>query len=367
VKAIGMFVDTYLQHYVSYKGELAWNYEDGCVLIGAQRLYEATNDKKYYDFVYSYMDKRIDSEGNIAKFSYTEYNIDNVNSGKVLFLLLKVSNEERFKKALDKVYYQLRIQPRTKDGNFWHKSRYPYQVWLDGLYMAQPFYTQYETEFNNKANYVDIYNQFCNVRRLLFNEDKGLYYHGYDETRTMNWADKKTGVSPNFWARAVGWYTMALIDTLEVMSDQIFEYHRELQKIFKEIIKSIVKYQDSNSSMWYQVLAKEGESGNYLETSASLMFAYSIFKGVRLGFVSEDYLDYGKNAFEGTVKKFLVEKDGKTSLGGICIMAGLNGVVTFNGNRDGSYEYYLSEAVGSDDPKGTGPLMMAFSEMLRLK
>lgn len=356
------YLEEYLKNYKPYKGEMKWNYEDGCTLVGLEKLYLATGEKKYFDFIQDYMDKRIGENGKIAEFSLTEYNIDNINSGKVLFNLYKELKDEKYRKAIDEVYYQLKIQPRTLEGGFWHKSRYPYQVWLDGLYMALPFYTQYETEYNNMEKYDDIFKQFSNVKKYMYSEEYGLYYHGYDETKTMNWANKLTGLSPNFWARSIGWLAMALIDSLELMNEQVFEYHRELEKMFKELMKNVVKYQHQ-SGLWFQVMTKENEKGNYLESSASLMFSYAILKGVRLGYLSEEYLEAGKKAFEGTLEMFLVEKEGQLKLDGICIMAGLNGIVSFNGDRDGSYEYYLSEPVGSDDPKGTGPLMMAYSEI----
>ncbi|MBN1469198.1 MAG: glycoside hydrolase family 88 protein [Fusobacteriaceae bacterium] len=362
---IEKYLESYLKNYKPYKGEMKWNYEDGCTLIGVEKMYMATGDKKYYDFIYNYMNKRINDNGKISEFSLTEYNIDNINSGKVLFNLYKETKNEKYRKAIDEVYYQLKIQPRTLAGGFWHKSRYPYQVWLDGLYMSLPFYAQYETEFNNMEKYSDVFKQFKNVRDLMYSEEYGLYYHGYDETKMMNWANKETGLSPNFWLRSIGWLAMALIDTIEVMNEQIFEYHRELQKIFKELIKGILKYQNQ-SGLWYQVMGKEDEKGNYLESSGTLMFSYAILKGVRLGYLPEEYLENGKKAFEGTIEKYLVDENGEIKLKGICIMAGLNGIVSFNGDRDGSYEYYLSEPVGEDDPKGTGPLMMAYSEILMI-
>lgn len=360
------YLEDYLHRYKPYKGELKWNYEDGCTLIGVEKMYKATGDKKYFDFIYKYMDKRVEENGKIKEFSLLEYNIDNINSGKLFFNLYEETKEERFRKAIDEVYYQLKIQPRALNGGFWHKSRYPYQVWLDGLYMALPFYAEYETKFHGMENYNDIFKQFKNVKEFMYSEEFGLYYHGYDETKTMNWANKETGLSENFWARSIGWLAMALVDTLETMSEQVFEYHRELQKMFKELIKNIMKYQDL-SGMWYQVMAKETEKGNYLETSATLMFSYAILKGVRLGFLPEEYKENGVIAFNSTIEKFLIEENSKLRLDGICIMAGLNGLVSFNGDRNGSYEYYLSEPIGFDDPKGTGPLMMSYSEILMIQ
>lgn len=358
------YIEAYLKSYQDYKTE--WNYEDGCILIGAEALYKATKDKKYLEFILNYLDKRIDKNGKIADLNPVEYNIDNINSGRVLFTAFKETNNIKYEKATESVKYLLNIHPRTLEGNFWHKGRYPYQVWLDGLYMAQPFLTIYSNEKNDENGIKDVLNQFRNVRKNLFCDDKKLYFHGFDETKTMNWADKETGRSKNFWARAVGWYAMALVDVIEGIDNVAFKsYKDELVKLYVELMEGIVKYQDE-SGLWYQVMALEGKEGNYLETSATLMFAYSLLKGVRLNLIDKIYLEKGRKAFDGVVTNNLKEKAGKLELGNICIMAGLNGLIPFNGDRDGSFEYYISEKVGSNDPKGVGPLFKAYSEIILL-
>lgn len=362
-KNIDAYVKGYLKNYKAYKDK--WNYEDGCVLSGAEYLYKATNDRDYYDFIYNYLDKTIDENGEVYKFSVKEFNIDSINSGKVLFDIYNETKEERFRKAIDKIYYQLQVHPRTLEGNFWHKVIYPYQVWLDGLYMAQPFYARYETEYNKKEKYEDIYKQFSKVRERMYSEETGLYLHAYDETKLFDWADDETGLSSNYWARSIGWYAMALVDVLDEMSEQIFEYHRELQKMFKELMTGVLKYQDKESGMWYQVMACEDREGNYLETSGTSMFAYALLKGLRLGYLDDSFGEAGAKAFEGMCERFLGEEDGKLVLKNICHMAGLNGIAVNKKDRDGSYEYYLSEPVVSDDAKGVGPFMMAYAEYLR--
>lgn len=361
-KKLDRYAENYLSKYSDYKEY--WNYEDGCTLIGTELLYKATGDNKYFNFIKEYMDRRVGAEGKIATLNISEFNIDAINSGRALFNVYKETGDERYRRAIEEVMYQLVVHPRTKEGNFWHKGRYPYQVWLDGLYMAQPFYAMYAKEFGGEENLNDILNQFKNVKKYMYSEKKGLYYHGYDETRRMNWADGETGASPNFWARSIGWYAMALVDVIEVLDDTT--HHRaELVELFEETIAGVMRYQDE-SGLWYQVMTYEEREGNYLETSATLMFAYSILKGVRLGVISESYREAGVKAFNATVERFMPETDSGTALTGICIMAGLNGIVPFNGDRNGSYEYYISEEVGQDDPKGVGPLFMAYSEMVLL-
>ncbi|SKA73725.1 unsaturated rhamnogalacturonyl hydrolase [Clostridium sp. USBA 49] len=355
------FIDAYIENYKNYKEN--WNYEDGCVLKGALDLYKITQEEKYKSFILKYMNLYIDKDGNIKGYNFKNYNLDDINSGKVLFDLYEMTKDEKYKKAIEHLYKQVKEQPRTDEGNFWHKNIYPYQVWLDGLYMVMPFYIKYINEFGDKKNILDIYSQFINVQKHMRNVKNGLYYHGYDEKRQELWADKETGVSPNFWGRAEGWFVMALVDVIEEMDEEFFQQYEELKNMFKEAIDALLKYQDIETGMWYQILDKGGKQGNYVETSATCMIAYSILKGSRLGYLPLSYKDYGIKAFNGTLKKYFIKLEGKYSLGGICSVAGLGN----NPYRDGSYEYYISEKVVSNDPKGVGAFLMVYGEMLRLK
>jgi len=352
------FIDVYLQNYRSYKDK--WNYEDGCVLKGSWDLYRSTGAEKYKEFVLRYIDGFIDGDGNIKGYDPRRHQLDDINSGKVLFDLFGVVQESRLINAIECMYKQIKSQPRTKDGNFWHKDIYPDQVWLDGLYMVMPFYIKYEKKFNNSSNIRDIINQFINVRKYMKNEKTGLYYHGYDESRQEAWSDKATGVSPNFWGRAEGWFMMALIDVLEEMNGMAAEFKEELLYMFREAIDSLLKYQDTATGMWYQVIDKGQAEGNYLEASATLMIAYSILKGCRLGFLEQEYRQYGEKAFNGTVNKYLILDGNKISLVGICSVAGLGN----SPYRDGSFKYYISEKIVSNDPKGVGALLMVYSEAM---
>lgn len=355
---IQKFIDDYIKNYRNYKE--SWNYEDGCVLKGALDLYNSTGEEKYRTFVLKYADSYIDVDGNIKGFNPRNYHLDDINSGKVLFDLYEFTKDERYKMAIQHLYEQILIQPRAQESNFWHKDIYPYQVWLDGLYMVMPFYIRYEKRFGSKERLADICGQFLNVRKYMRNTEKGLYYHGYDESRKEAWADKETGLSSNFWGRAAGWFVMALIDVLEEMDEEMFKQYKELRVMFEEAIAGLLKYQDTKTGMWYQVLDKGGEEGNYLETSATLMIAYSILKGCRLTYLPKEYRNYGQKAFNGTLEKYFICSEGK--LGGICSVAGLGNTPY----RDGSYEYYIGEKVVFDDPKGVGALFMAYNEVLKV-
>lgn len=344
---------------------VGWNYIDGCMILALLEIYQTTGEEKYYEFANAFIDHRVREDGSISGYSVDEYNLDNVNAGKTLFALYDINGKEKYRRAIDLIYSQVQTQPRTAEGNFWHKKIYPNQVWLDGMYMAQPFYMEYETRFNGKKNYEDIFGQFHNVIEHMRDPKTGLYYHGYDASRTVFWCDKETGLSQNFWLRALGWYSMALLDTLdkcEVCRECEKEYEY-LKQAFVDLTDSMLKLQNE-SGLWYQLPALGGKEPNYLETSGSAIMAYSLLKGVRLGFLPENYRVYGLKAFRGICNAYLKEKNGQLSLGGICLVAGLG--PADNPRRDGSFAYYMSEPVVEDDAKGVGPLLLAYTEMRRL-
>lgn len=342
-----------------------WNYVDGCMILALLEIYQATGEKKYYEFADAFINHRVQEDGSITGYSVEEYNLDNVNAGKTLFSLYELNGKEKYRKAIELIYSQVKTQPRTKEGNFWHKKIYPYQVWLDGMYMGQPFYMEYETKFNNKENYGDIFSQFANVVKYLRDEKTGLYFHAYDESKTVFWCDKETGLSEHYWLRALGWYSMALLDTLakcEPGEEYQAEYEN-LKQVFIDYIDSMLKYQHE-SGLWYQLPALGGKEPNYLETSGSSIMAYCLLKGVRLGFLPESYRAYALKAFNGVCDRYLKEKNGSLSLGGICLVAGLG--PESDKRRDGSFEYYMSEPIVEDDAKGVGPLLLAYTELRRL-
>lgn len=344
-----------------------WNYIDGCMIKAILEMYAITKDEKYFRFADAFIDCKVKEDGTIDGYDVNELNIDNVNAGKTLFELYDLTGKEKYRKAIDLVYSQIKNMPRTKEGNFWHKNIYPNQVWLDGLYMCQPFYMEYETRFNDKKNYGDIFNQFAQVVKNMRDSETGLYYHAYDSSREMFWCDKVTGLSQNFWLRALGWYSMALLDTLDKTDISGNEEHRaaceEMKKAFLDLMDAMLRYQDE-SGMWYQVVNVGGMEKNYLETSGSAIMAYALLKGVRLGFLPENYRENGKKAFRGICDRYLsTDKEGNLHLDGICLVAGLGGKEM----RPGTFDYYMSEPVVKDDAKGVGPFLLAYTEMLRLE
>ncbi len=343
------------------KMKSGWNYIDGCMILAMLETYQTTGEKRYYDFAEAFIDHRVQEDGTIDGYSVEEYNIDNVNAGKTLFMLYEMTGKEKYRKAIDLIYSQVQTQPRTEEGNFWHKKIYPNQVWLDGMYMGQPFYMEYETRFNDKKNYDDIFSQFFNVVDKCRDEKTGLYYHAYDCSREMFWCDKVTGLSQNFWLRALGWYAMALLDTLDKCDRSVCEENYDkLKEVYIDYMNALKNFQDE-SGMWWQVPNFPGRERNYLETSGSAILSYAFLKGVRLGFLPEEFAVAGEKAFKGICDRYLTTEEGNMSLDGICLVAGLGGKQM----RDGTYDYYMSEPIVKDDAKGVGPFLLAYTEMLR--
>ena len=337
-----------------------WNYIDGCMIKAIIELFLITRNHRYLDFADAFTGRFVREDGSIESYDPKEYNLDHVNAGKTLFDLYKLTGKEKYRRAMDTVYSQLKEQPRTSTGNFWHKKIYPHQIWLDGLYMAQPFYMQYEAEYNGCKNCEDSYQQFLQVYGRMRDPLNGLYYHAYDDSRQMFWCDKVTGLSENFWLRAMGWYAMGLIDTMEVMPESMACQKARLNAIYKELIDAMLPYQDQATGMWYQVVNRGGIAPNYLEESGSAIFAYAIMKSVRLHYLPEEYFKYGQKAFDGICSTYLSEKDGSLQLGGICLVAGLGNTDM----REGTFEYYMREPVVENEAKGIAPLILAYIETM---
>ena len=362
-----MLFDLYFNRYAKWFAEYdrnTWNYEDAIVLIGLRELYSATGDKKWRDAVKAFMDRYINEDGTIRLYDRSEYNLDRVPGGRPLFDLLKETGEEKYRKAIEELAEQMRTQPRAKCGSFWHKQIYPNQVWLDGLYMGLPFYTLYANLTGDASIYDDVVKQFRNAREHIFDEEKKIYYHAWDESMSIFWADKKTGLSANFWSRALGWYLMALADVYEYMPESRKEDRETIAAIWKEAMDGMLLYQDKESGMFYQLTALKGTEGNYLETSSTMMVSYSLFKGALLGvFNDRHYVESAMAALIGTAVQKFTFTNGKLSLGGMCKGAGLGPDGNFK--RDGSVAYYLAEEVVADEQKGTGVSMLAYAEYIK--
>jgi unsaturated rhamnogalacturonyl hydrolase len=344
---------------LDFSDKLRWNYCHGLVCQSFLDVYDRYGDKKFYTYVDNYADTMIYDNGEIIAYKPNEYNIDRINTGKILYRLYNTSKTEKYKLALDLQRSQLKTHPRTSEGGFWHKNVYPCQIWLDGQYMGLPFYAQYGKEFNEPAIFDDVAKQIKLVRKHLYDPQTGLYRHGWDECRKQQWADSITGQSPNVWGRADGWFALAMVDVLDFMPKNHPD-RDSIITIFEEFTKAIVKYQDPQSGVWYQVLDKGNQKGNYLESSCSTMFVYALLKGVRMGYLDKSMLKPAKKGYQGILKQFIkTNTDNTISITQGCAVAGLGGKPF----RSGSYDYYISEPVRDNDPKAVGPFIMASLEM----
>ena len=339
-----------------------WNYIDGCMITSLLEMSRITSDRRYFDFAESFIDYYVNEDGSILGYDVEKYNLDDLNEGRVLFELYRASGKEKYRLAIENQKKQLENQPRTCTSNFWHKLIYPNQIWLDGIYMAQVFSTLYAKEYGGK-DYSDMLNQIKNVNKYMQNSENGLYYHGLDCSKSVFWADKESGLSKNFWLRSIGWFTVALVDIIEIIDDE--SARAELVGIFADLIESITKFRDE-SGLYYQVVDQGGREGNYLETSGSSMIAYAQLKGARLGVIDSRFATLGKATFDGICDRYLtVSEGGELNLGGICLVAGLG--PENNTRRDGSYEYYISEPVVENDAKGVAPFVLCYTEILRMR
>ncbi|MBQ7488707.1 MAG: glycoside hydrolase family 88 protein [Clostridia bacterium] len=338
-----------------------WNYIDGCMMTALLSMTDITGDARYFGFAESFIDSFIGDDGSIRTFNPDKHSIDDINEGRVLFELYQKTGKEKYRLAADRLVQALLDQPRTEEGNFWHKAIYPNQVWLDGLYMGQVFYVLYEKYFGTQ-NYADTVRQFENVRDHMRDSNTGLYFHGYDQSRKAFWADPVTGRSRSFWLRAIGWFTISLIDILEQLPDS--SGRDSLAAIYRDLMASLDRFADPETGMYWQVIDQPGREGNYLETSGSSMIAYAMLKGARLGILDKEYAAKGRKTFDGIVNRYLSFTGNTLNLGGICLVAGLG--PENNPRRDGTYEYYISEPIVENDAKGVAPFLLCYTEIKRL-
>ncbi|GAB2856078.1 glycoside hydrolase family 88 protein [Hymenobacter ruber] len=338
-----------------------WGYEQGLMMYAMERIWERTGDAKYFSYIKKNLDYSVQADGSIIRYKQEDFNLDNMATGRALLLLsqMSVPGNEKYIKAVQYLRKQLDGQPRTKEGGFWHKKIYTNQMWLDGLYMAEPFYANYSQVFNQAAGFDDVAKQFALIEKHLVDPKTGLLYHGYDESKEQAWANKTTGQSPNFWDRGIGWYGMALVDVLDYFPAN-HPQRPMLIKALQRLAPALAKYQDPKTGTWSLVMGQEGRKGNYAEASGSSMFVYALAKGVRLGYLDKKYAEVAKKGYDGLLKTFVeTEPSGALAFNGTVSVGGLGG----KPYRDGSFEYYLTEPLRKNDLKGVGPFILASTEM----
>ena len=341
-----------------------WGYTHGLVVKAMLEEWKYTGDTAYFNYAKIYADSLIEPNGKIKTMNYHSFNIDNINPGKILFDLYAQTQDPKYRMAMDTLCKQMSEQPRTSEGGFWHKLKYPHQLWLDGIFMASPYLTQYGVTFGDTAQFADVVNQITLIARKTYDPATGLYYHGWDESKEQAWANKETGCSPNFWSRSIGWYAAALVDVLDYLPEQIAG-RDSILSIARDLAGAIVKYQDPESGVWYQVTDQGNREGNYLESSASALFVYFLSKAVNKGYIGTEYKGVIDKAFDGMIRNFIrQEADGTYTITNCCAVAGLGGDKVY---RDGSFEYYIGEPVIDNDPKSVGSFILAAIEYEKMQ
>lgn len=335
-----------------------WSYDQGVILKGIEGIWNATGDGNYFRYIQKCLDHYVQEDGSISGYRPDEFNIDHINNGKLILFLYQVTGKEKYKKAADLLRDQLHKHPRTSEGGFWHKNIYPWQMWLDGLYMGQPFYAEYAKIFHEDTAFNDITRQFVLMERHARDSKTGLLYHGWDESKQQKWANKETGLSPHFWGRALGWYGMAMVDVLDHFPPN-HPGRDSIIGILNRFANAIVKYQDPKTGAWYDIVNMQTTPKNYLEASGSAMLIYTLAKGMRKGYLPASYLQNVNKGYAGIVKQFIKTEDGQVNLHGTVSVSGLGG----NPYRDGSFEYYMSEKVIVNDPKGIGAFIKCAVEV----
>lgn len=330
-----------------------FHYHQGVFLSGMEKCWRQTNKSKYYDYIKRWVDSHILADGSIMKFNSDE--LDDIQPGVLLFTLYEQTGDERYKKALFNLVPLLKSWKTNPSGGFWHKEHYPNQMWLDGLYMAGPIAVQFGKTFN-QSDYFDMMTyQAILMEKHTKDPDTGLLYHGWDETKEANWADPITGLAPEFWGRAIGWYPVALLE----MFDHLPEDHKDKQiltSILQDLLVALTKYQDSDTGLWYQVIDKGNLSDNWLENSCTSLFVQAIAKAVRMGYLDAKYMKYAWKGYNGVIDTLKYDEKGNLLIGNICIGTGI-----------GDYAHYIARPTSENDLHGAGAFILMCVEMNQAK
>lgn len=338
-----------------------WDYTQGLMAKAFTQLYLATGNKQYFDHVHAFANFFVNEQGQILTYRLSDYNIDRVNGGNFLFDMYQLTSDPKYRKAIELLRSQMETHPRVSEGAFWHKKIYPHQVWLDGLYMASPFLARYAKEFNQPQIFDDVVTQFRVCDKYTLCPVTGLNFHAWDESREQRWANKITGQSPHFWGRSIGWYMMAMVDVLDYLPLN-HPGRPEIIQMLQRLSHALLKYQDKKTGMWYQVVNYPKREGNYLESTCTTMYAYAMAKGANKGYLPKKFRRIAANIFKGLIQHSMeIDAAGFVSITRACSVAGLGG----NPYRDGSFEYYISEPIRSNDPKGMGPFILLGLELAK--
>ncbi len=348
---------------LDFQPKLKWDYCHGLELRAMLYVAHKYNRDDIRDYALSYADTMVNADGTIKKYKLSDYSLDRINSGKYLFDVYDITGEERYKKALDLLRSQFDTHPRNADGGFWHKKIYPHQVWLDGVYMGSPFLAEYALRYENgeqqAADYADVINQMVMASYHTYDYKSRLYLHACDVSKQMFWCNPINGQSDHCWGRALGWYVMAIVDNLELLPTDCPDRTKAVN-ILLHIAQQLERYAHKETGLWYQVMDRSDDEGNYLESSASCMFTYALYKGVRLGILPQHYRKVADKAWQGILDNFIsIDEQGLVNITEVCAVAGLGG----KNRRSGDYNYYINEMKRDNDAKAVAPFILAALEV----
>lgn len=324
-----------------------WTYHQGIFLLGMEKIFLKTGKQKYADYIKAYVDNNVDENGHIE----CRQSFDDAMAGVLLYRIYAETGEEKYKKALDNFISWIPGWHKTPSGGFWHKLIRPNQMWLDGLFMAQPLCTRYARTFGGRTDLYDMaYTQFSLMRKYTLDEKTHLWHHAYDESREIDWCDKVTGKSPHFWGRAMGWVGAALLDVLEYMPED-YEHRQFFIDTLVDYVEAVVRVQDEETGLWFQVLDRGDDPNNWIETSCSCLFMYTLAKGMRMGLLDAKYVENLQKAYDGLFRQLTTDDEGKIYINDICIGTGV-----------GDYQFYLNRPRVVNDLHGGGAFLLALSE-----
>lgn len=324
-----------------------FHYHQGVFLSGVYKTYQACGDERYFQYMKDWVDSCVDETGHILQFN--DGQLDDLQPGILLYPLLDRTGEEKYKKALDTLLAILKDFPRNEVGGFWHKVTCQEQMWLDGLYMGGPIAAEYGARFNAPEFIETTVEQALLMEEKTIDKETGLWYHAWDCSKQKEWADPETGLSAEFWGRSIGWVPVAVLDDLDFIPKDHPKYG-ELERLVRDLMTAVCKYQ-SEQGRWYQVVNKGGMEGNWLETSCSCLYVAAICKAVRMGIMSEEYMEQAKKGYEGVIRS--LGWDGEDLLvGDVCIGTGV-----------GDYKHYCDRPISINDLHGVGAFLIMCSEM----
>jgi unsaturated rhamnogalacturonyl hydrolase len=329
--------------------EAHWHYHQGVFLLGMERCWRETKREDYYNYLKTWVDSQVMPDGSIKNYRTDE--LDDIQPGILLFDLIEQTGDERYHKALVTLVELLKTWPKNAEGGFWHKNRYPNQMWLDGLYMAGPIAVQYGSKFNHPEYFEMMVFQALLMAKHTMDRRTGLLFHGWDETRQVPWADSVTGQAPEFWGRAIGWYVVALLDMFDYLPEEQ-PGREELVAILKKLFISIIQYQDEKTGLWYQVVDKGDREDNWLETSCSCLYAYAIAKAIRKGYLDHSFITPLQKAYQGIIGVLRFAENGSLIIPEICVGTGI-----------GDYPHYIARPRSENDLHGAGAFVLSFIEM----